>query len=150
MTFRKSYLAWGAAGAVVLAVLGWSFSPRPVPVETAAVLSGHFEQGIEEDGQTRLKDRYTVSAPVASRLTRIALKEGDRVATGDAVATLLPVMSAMIDERSRREAQARYQAADANVAAAQARVERAAVSLQEAQLVLQGTTRLAADGFVAS
>lgn len=149
MKLHRRHLAWGAAAVAAVALLAWAFAPRPVQVETAVAALGRFEQGIEEDSQTRLKDRYTVSAPVAARLVRIALKEGDRVAAGDVVAVLLPTMSAMIDERSTREAQARYQAARANVAAAVARVERAGVSLQQAQLELQRAEKLAAQGFVA-
>ena len=102
MKWQKKYLVWAAAALAVAGLLAWAFAPKPVPVETAAVMTGHFEQSIEEDGMTRLKDRYTVSAPVAARLTRIALKEGDRVRAGDVVATLQPVMSSMIDERGTR------------------------------------------------
>lgn len=150
MTIPKKYLAWAAGGAAALALLAWAFAPRPVAVETAVAGHGRFEQSIEEDGRTRLKERYTVSAPVAARLTRIALKEGDRVAAGQAIATLLPVMSAMIDERSTREAQARHKAAVANVAAAQAHVDRVAVSLQEVQLELHRTEKLAREGFLSA
>lgn len=146
---RKKFLLLGAGGAAALGLLAWAFAPRPVAVEAGVVASGRYEQSIEEDGQTRLKDRYTVSAPVAARLARITLKAGDRVAPGDVVATLLPAMSAMIDERSAREAQARHHAAGANVAAAQAKVERASVSLQEAQLELHRTEKLAREGFLA-
>jgi HlyD family secretion protein len=146
---QKKFLLLGATGVVAAGMLAWAFAPRPVAVEAGVVSSGRYEQSIEEDGQTRLKDRYTVSAPVAARLARIALKAGDRVAPGDTVATLLPSMSAMIDERSAREAQARHHAASANVAAAQARVERTSVSLQEAQLELHRTEKLAREGFLA-
>src|SRR5690606_35566144 len=103
---------------------------------------------IEEDGRTRVKDRYTVSAPAAARLTRIVLREGDRVRAGDAVAVLLPAMPGMIDARGLREAQARLAAAAAGVERATARLERAAISAQEARLELQRGERLAADGFV--
>src|SRR4051812_15208506 len=150
MNLQKRHLAIAAAGTAAIALLAWAFSPPPVPVETAVAMTSRFEQGIEEDGQTRLKDRYTVSAPVAARLVRIALKEGDRVAVGDTVATLLPVISAMIDERSTREAQARYQAASANVTGARARVDRAAVSLEEATLEVHRTEKLAREGFLSS
>jgi HlyD family secretion protein len=117
-------------------------------VETAAAVRGHFEQSIEEDGQTRLKDRYIVSAPVAARLVRITLKEGDPVAAGETVATLTPAMPAILDERSTREAQARLAAATANVTAAQARVRRSQVSLEEATLELHRTDKLAREGFL--
>lgn len=146
----KKTLLWAAAGAGALGLLAWAFAPRPVQVETVVVQVGRFEQSIEEDGRTRIRDRYTVSAPVAARLTRIGLKEGDRVKAGDPVAVLVPAMSALIDERSTREAQARYQAARANVSRALARVARAGVSQEEAQLELHRTEKLAREGFLSA
>jgi HlyD family secretion protein len=137
-----------AAAVAAIAALAWAFSPRAIDVEVATVTQGRFEQFIEEDGRTRLKDRYTISAPVAARLSRMSLREGDRVAAGDTVAVLTPVMSPMIDERSRREAQARLKAANAGVERASARIQRADVSLQEAWLELQRTGKLAGEGFV--
>jgi HlyD family secretion protein len=140
---------WIAAGAAAAAALVWAFSPRPIQVEIATVQQGRFEQAIEEDGRTRLKERYTVSAPVAARLSRISLREGDCVSAGDTVAMLSPVMSSMVDERSAREAAARLKAAAASVDRASARVARANISLQEARLEQDRTEKLAGDGFVA-
>jgi HlyD family secretion protein len=149
MHVTRTRLAAAAAGIAALALLAWSFTPRPVAVETAAATAGRFEQGIEEDGRTRLKERYTVSAPVAARLLRITLKEGDSVRAGDPVAALVPAMPSLVDDRSAREAQARVQAAGANLVAARARVDRAAVAVEEATLELRRTERLAAEGFLA-
>lgn len=137
-----------AAAAAAVAALVWAFSPRAIEVETATVTQGRFEQFIEEDGRTRLKDRYTISAPVAARLSRLTLREGDPVSAGDTVAVLTPLMSPMVDERSRREAEARLKAATAGVERASAQVQRADVSLQEAGLELQRTGQLADKGFV--
>jgi HlyD family secretion protein len=148
MKFDKPKLMYAAGGAAALALLAWAFAPRPVQVETAVVERGRFEQSIEEDGRTRLKDRYTLSAPVAARLARIGLREGDVVAPGDAVAVLTPVMSAMVDERATREATARVKAADAGVTVATARVEHARIAQEEARLELQRTERLAREAFV--
>ena len=142
--------AWSGAGAALVALLAWAFAPRPIAVEAAAVQSGRFEEGIEEDGRTRLRDRYTVSAPVAARLSRIVLREGDRVTAGDAVAVLLPVMPAMIDERTSREAAARHAAAIAGVQRAGARLERARIAVEEAQLELRRTEMLAREGFLSA
>jgi HlyD family secretion protein len=145
---KTSLLATGAVAAAV-AALGWAFAPRPIEVETALVERGRFEQSIEEDGRTRLRDRYTISAPVAAHKARITLREGDRVNAGDVVAVLTPVMSSMVDERARREATARVQAARAGVALAGARAERARVAQEEARLELQRTEKLAREGFLA-
>lgn len=148
--FRKKYLLLGATAVAAAGLLAWAFSPKPVPVETATIVNGRYEQAIEEDGRTRLKDRYTVSAPVAARVLRIGLREGDRVAAGDTVAVLLPMMSAMVDERSTREATARHQAARANVARAAARVARAQLAAEEAQLELHRVEKLAREGFLSA
>jgi HlyD family secretion protein len=146
---NKTTWTWIVAGTAALAGLAWAFSPRPVEVEIATVTQGRFEQAIEEDGRTRLKERYTVSAPVAAHLARIALREGDSVVAGETVATLTPVMSSMVDERSAREATARLKAAAAGVERAAARVERAKISLQEARLEHDRSEKLAGDGFIA-
>lgn len=146
---KEKLLATGAAGALALGLLAWAFSPRPVEVETALVQEGLFEQAIEEDCRTRLKERYTVSAPVASRLARITLREGDKVQAGDTVAILTPLMPSMVDERSTREAAARIKGAAAGTERAKARLERAGVALEEARLELRRTEMLAGEGFVA-
>ena len=150
LKLKKTTWLWMAAGVAVLAALAWAFSPRPVEVETAVIKQGHFEQSIEEDGRTRLKDRYTVSAPVAARVARMVLREGDSVTAGDVVAVLTPVMSSMVDERSAREATARLKAAAAGVERASARVARARISLQEAQLEKERTEKLAGEGFLSA
>lgn len=138
-----------AAGIVAaLAGLAWAFAPRPTEVEVALVERGRFEQAIEEDGRTRVKDRYTISAPTVARVSRITLREGDAVAAGDAVAVLSPVVPVILDERSTREAQARLKAADAGVSMAAARVERARVAQEEAQLELHRVERLAREGYM--
>lgn len=147
---QKKHFALAASGLAAAALLAWAFSPRPVTVEAAPVLQGRYEQAIEEDGRTRLKDRYTVSAPVAARVMRIALREGDRVAAGEPVAVLLPVLSTLVDERSSREAGARHQAAAANVARATARMARTQVAAEEAQLELHRTEKLVREGFLSA
>ena len=147
---NRRIFAWGGAGVAVVALLAWAFAPRPVAVETGVVQAGRFEQSIEEDGRTRVKDRYTVSAPVAARLTRIVLREGDRVRAGETVAVLLPVMSSMIDERTTREATARHAAAAAGVQRAGARMDRSRIAVEEAQLELHRTEKLAREGFLSA
>jgi HlyD family secretion protein len=145
---RRTIAIAVAAGAAGVA-LAWAFAPRPLEVEVAPVGSGRFEQSIEEDGRSRWRDRYAISAPVTARLARVALREGDEVRAGDTLAVLSPVMPAMVDERSLREATARLQAAEAAVGGAAARVDRTRIGLEEARLELQRTEKLAREGFLA-
>jgi HlyD family secretion protein len=145
---RRQVLLGTACALAVLGALVWAFAPRPVEVETTRVRTGLFEQAVEEDGRTRLKDRYTISAPVAARLMRIALRAGDPVREGDVVAELLPVMSPMVDGRSMQEALARVGAANAGVERARAQAGQAAAALEASVLEQQRTERLAAAGFI--
>jgi HlyD family secretion protein len=139
-----------ALGAAALgAALLWAFAPRPMPVETAPVVQGHFETTIEEEGKTLLAERYVVTAPLAGQLARITLKEGDTVDGGAAVAALTPVLPAMLDERSRRELLARQQVAEAGGERAATRIARAQVGLEQAQMELRRAEPLSQQGFIA-
>lgn len=141
-------LGLGAAAAV--AALAWAFAPRPVRVEMAVVERGRFEQSIEEDGRTRVREAYTLSAPVAARLTRVSLREGDAVAAGQVVAVLTPVMPPLQDARALGEAQARLKAAEAAVDVARARAQGSRVALEQARTQLARSEQLAREGFMAA
>jgi HlyD family secretion protein len=65
-----------AAAAIVVVAL-W---PQPVAVDLAAVTSGPMTVTVDEDGETRVRDRFVISAPVSGRLQRIELEPGDTVA----------------------------------------------------------------------
>jgi HlyD family secretion protein len=144
---------WFAAAAVVIALalaLAWAFAPQPVEVELAPVTQGHFETTIDEDGKTRLADRYVVSAPLAGRLARITLKEGDAVDADMPVALLTSVLPAMRDERTLRELQARVLSAEDNVQRAESRIARSQVSLAQAKSEFRRSELLAEQGFIAA
>jgi HlyD family secretion protein len=146
----KKTWAWSAFAIVaVAAVLVWAFRPRPVEVEAAHAVLARFEQTIDEDARTRVADRYVVSAPLAGRVARIALREGDAVQAGAVVATLTPVLSPLLDERSLRETSARVEGAQAQLQRAAVRIERARVGVEQARLELQRSEQLARDGFIA-
>lgn len=128
------------ATAVLLALgsgLFLAFRPRPVLVETAQVVRGRFEAVVEEDGRTRVRDRYVVSAPVAGRVLRLVARAGDAVAHGDLLAEILAAPSALLSPRARREAEERVGAAEAMLQQAGILVERAAA--QQAQAAADAT-----------
>ena len=102
----------------------WSVMPRPVPVEVAAVTKGRFVATVDEDGKTRIRERYIVAAALAGRLTRVRLKAGDQVRADDVIATIVPSPAPLLDPRSRREAEERLGTAEASVERAKAAVER--------------------------
>jgi len=145
---RQTMIAAAAAALGLAALLAWAFAPRPPEVETAAVTRGHFESSIDEDAKTRLRDRYVVSAPLAGRLERLVLREGDTVAAGAVVATLSAALPPLLDERTRRELELRVAAAQANVQRADARIGRARVGQEQALHDQLRSEELASSGFI--
>lgn len=100
--------------------------PRPVPVDVATVSRSPLTITVDDDGRTRIKERYTVSAPLTGRLARVTLREGDPVVAGQTLlAAIDPLDPSLLDPRTAAQAEARVQAA-------QASLERAAAALQAA------------------
>lgn len=145
---RKTQLMSSAAGVALVALLAWAFAPRPLAVEVSRATTGPYEQAIAEDGKTRLRERYVVTAPLAGRLARITLREGDAVEAGGVVATLTPVFSPLLDERTQREQSSRAEAAQAAVRRAGAALGRAQVTLEQTRVELRRDEQLARQNFV--
>lgn len=131
-------------------VIGWAFYPKATEVDIAEIRNGRFERSIEEDGKTRLRDRFVVSAPVAGRLARVTLREGDEVSAAQVVATLWPAAPALLDERRLQEQREQVAAAEASVQRAQAGKARAEVALAQADVDLNRHESLAARGFIST
>ena len=146
---RKTWIIGGATAVLLVLAVAWAFAPKPVEVELAPVTQGSFETTIDEDGKTRLTDRYVVSAPLAGQLARITLKEGDAVTADMPLAQLSAVLPAMLDERTRRELRARVEGAQDNVLRATSRIARAQVSLDQAKNEVRRSEQLAQQGFIA-
>ncbi|MCE8031933.1 efflux RND transporter periplasmic adaptor subunit [Halomonas sp. MCCC 1A11057] len=119
------YAIWAALGLGLLALLAWALRPMPVPVNVARVSVGPFTDSIIEEGRTRLRDTWNVSAPIAGFLQRVTLEEGDRVAEGDTLFRLEPSPAPALDVRTRQQAEDSLQAAQARLRAAQANLETA-------------------------
>ena len=129
-----------------VAGIAWFLMPRPAPIETAAVAKGRFVASIDEDGKTRIRERYVVAAPLAGRLTRVALKAGDPVAADDVVAAIMPPPAPFLDPRSRREAEERLGTAEAARERSRVVVERAQAQASQAKNDLDRTRTLVARG----
>lgn len=123
-------VAVGAAGALVLAL-----RPRPVPVDLGVVDRGHLEVTVDEDGRTRLKERYIVSSPLAGLLLRIELKPGDGIVAGETVLTAIePTDPGLLDVRAVAEAEMRVNASEAAVRRTEQELIRANAALELAQV----------------
>lgn len=119
---RRRNFGLMALAAAVLATLIWGFWPRPVLVETATAERGPLQVTVEEEGHTRVKDRFVISAPVAGFLRRSELDAGDELTRGQTVAVLEPLRSEVLDPRSRARAEAQIAAAQAALKAAEEKV----------------------------
>lgn len=147
MRLRKT-IGWGATGVIVAAVLVWAFMPSPLLVETANVTRGPFVQTLDEDGITRVRDRYLITAPVAGTLLRPTVKAGDQVKRDEVLATIIPSTPELLDPRTRAELVARREAADARLARAQTLVRQAEAASRQAALDVKRLDELAEKGYV--
>jgi HlyD family secretion protein len=127
-TSRRRVAFWGGVAIVIVGAGVVAMMPRALPVDVAIVARGPLVVTLDHEGQTRVRDRFVVSAPVPGRVQRIELRPGDRVvANRTALATFLPATSPLLDARTRAEAQARLKAAEAALERASAERDQARV-----------------------
>ena len=142
-------VVWGAA-LLVLVSVGLALRPGAVPVDLASVERGPLQVTLDEEGETRVRNRYMVSAPLPGRVLRIDLEPGDPVTAGETVlATFEPADPILLDARARAEAEARVRAAEAAVERTRAERTGAEASRDFAQRELERYQQLADTGLVA-
>jgi len=122
-----------AAVAVVAVILLAALWPSAIEIDTVAVERGPMQVTIDEEGETRVRERFVVSAPVMGRLERIELEPGDAVVRGKTVvARLTPAPAPLIDPRSAAELNAAVEAAQAVIGQTRAERDRARSMLTRA------------------
>lgn len=136
---RPRRLAPFVAAALVALGLGWAYRPMPVPVTTTVVTRGPLEVVLEQEAQTRVRERFVVTAPIAGWLSRVQLHAGDAVSQGQTLAVLTPLPASALDARVRAEAVAR--AAQARAALRAAETD-AAAATATADVALREAARL--------
>lgn len=126
MKFLARYLPIIAVALAGIALLVYALWPQPVSVDVVPVTRGPLQVTVDEDGKTRVKERYVVSAPLSGQLSRIELHAGDAVEAGKTLlATIEPTDPALLDARLMAEAESRVKAAEAAQEQATARLEAA-------------------------
>jgi HlyD family secretion protein len=143
---RRIFLA--VLALLIAAGLFYGFRPQPVAVDVGTATRGPMRVTVEQEGRTRVVDRYVVSAPVAGYAQRIQLEIGDTVERGAVLVRLDPLRAEVLDPRQRAAAEARVAAAKAAVSAAEQNVTAAQAAAQLAQKELQRIRALRADGHV--
>jgi HlyD family secretion protein len=136
---RRSWLRlpWIGGGLLVVLLVGGLW-PKRLPVEVATASRGDVLVTVNEEGMTRVKNRYVISSPVAGQLQRIDWKPGADVEAGGTVLAVLETSGAdLLDARGQAQADARVRAAEANrqLVGAQLARARAAHVLAKSDLV---------------
>lgn len=148
VVLKRAFLV--TAAIAVAAALGWALWPRPVSVEIAEIARGPLRVTVDEEGKTRVRDVYTLSAPTVGRVLRIVLEPGDPVARNDTIVAILePVLPPFLTARDRLQVEAEIKAGQAAVELANAEVRQAAAELTFAERELDRAHNLEGKGVVA-
>ena len=147
LLFNRRVLISLAVIGTLLAVALW---PRALPVDVGTVTRGPLVVTVDEEGMTRVRDRFVVSSPVGGRVLRIELEPGDAVKRAQVVARVRAEAAPLLDERSRAEAQAAVERARAALGRARAEEQRARTALAQLQRELTRIRELAKSRVVSS
>jgi HlyD family secretion protein len=145
MHARTRWILLSVAGAAAVAVVWWRAVGEALPVESALVARGPYEETLVEDGRTRVRWHVDVTAPVTGEWTPADLRVGDTVVAGTVVGTLT---AAPADPANARALTAQLGVAEADLSAARAAEAVAAAALAEAERSLGRTVRLGEAGGV--
>ena len=145
MQKKRWFLVSALLAAIALAI-GYAFLPKAVPVETVKVARGTLAVTVQEEGKTRVKDRFTVSSPVAGIAGRVALEVGDRVIRGQTLVSIEPAPPPFLDRRRQETAQARIDAAVAALESAKENARATAARETYARANLDRTAKLQESG----
>jgi HlyD family secretion protein len=132
-------IIWSGVG-IGLIVLAWIiWRPNAIPVQTSKTVRGSMRVTVEEEGETRARDRFVVAAPIPGRMQRVELEQGDSVRKNQIVAKIQPLP---LNQQQREEVLARVETAEANKRQADARAERALEDYEQAQRELKRAEHL--------
>lgn len=146
MRHLRSRIATAAAAGIALAGLAWALLPEPIVVDTRVVSHGPLAVHVRDDGVTRIRERYVVSAPLAGRAGRVDLHAGDPVTAGvTTTCTIEPADPALLDPRAVAEAEARVDAAREAAKRADVTLVTARIAADHALADLERADKLAPD-----
>ncbi len=145
----KRILLWSLLGLILVAGLIWAFIPKPIPVDIMTLQPGEMTVTVDEEGETRVRDVFVLSAPISGRALRIDAEVGDEVSAQQTrIAEIEPIDPTLLDLRSQAQARADIRAAEANLLLAEASVKEAKVELNFAESEYKRTRKLRADAMV--
>ncbi|MBC8067564.1 MAG: HlyD family efflux transporter periplasmic adaptor subunit [Deltaproteobacteria bacterium] len=128
MKWIKLTLALVVLAAVISAVVV-ALLPKPIPVEIATVEQGPLRVTIDEDGRTRVQDRYVITSPLTGNLGRIELEPGAEVDDAKVIARIEPIPPPLLDARAKSELEARVHVSEASLRQSSSAIARAETRL---------------------
>ncbi len=147
MQWRRRIVILAVIAVVVIAV-AYGFMPKSLPVDTLEVTEGALRVTVEEEGKTRVIDRFVISAPVTGFSRRIELDVGDPLTKGQVLVELEPQRSRILDPRSKADAEARVAATKAALGAAKENMHAAKADTDYAAAEFDRIKKLFQDGSV--
>ena len=127
----KRLVFWGTVLAVLVIALWLLLRPQPLDVDLVRAERAPMRVVVAEDGMTRIRDLFVLSAPIRGRALRIDIEEGDDVVANETVvAEIEPVDPEFLDIRSQAEASAAVDTAEAALELARARMVQAEAELE--------------------
>ncbi len=151
MKMRPTRLLVWVVIAAVVALLVLALRPQPIEADFTKVLRGPLQITLDEEGKTRVRDRYMVSAPVAGRVLRIEHEPGDSVDAGRTVlARFYPSAPQLLDNRARAIAEGRVKAAEATLEKQRVELLRAQAEQRHARVEFERSEKMHADGLLAA
>jgi HlyD family secretion protein len=144
--FRRRFL-WALVLVSLAALIAYALWPSPIAVETAKVTRGPLQVTVDQQGETRVHDRFVISAPVPGRLMRVELEDGDPVHVNQIVARIDPLP---LNQREKQEVLARVETAEANLRQAKAREARARADAGQARRDRDRAEHLAREGVISA
>jgi HlyD family secretion protein len=145
MKNHKGRIVLVAVALAIAAVIIAALRPSPVRVEAVPVVEGPMRVTVDEEGEARAHDRFVLSSPVAGRLERVELHEGDPIAKGQPVATVEP---SPLDPMQREEVLARVGSAEASRREADEQVRRARADYEQCRRERARAEQLVEDGLI--
>jgi HlyD family secretion protein len=139
----------GLVGAGLVAAAVWALWPQPLAVDLATITRGPLQGTIVAQGVTRVRNPYAIAAPITGTATRSPVEIGDAVVAGETVvAVIQPADPALMDARTRAQAEAAVGEAQAAVALAESNLRQADAGLAHAELQLERSRALAERGTI--
>lgn len=138
-------------GLTVLTLLGfaWAFSPRATPVDAASVTRQSMTVTVSDDGRTRVRDVFVLSAPLDGTMSRVEVDPGDVVTEGETViSTIRPLLPPLLPARTTAQLKSAVASAEAALTAARSDAERLTSEHDRLQRDLERAKKLLASATI--